>query len=158
MTGKDAIAGELERAFRGEAWHGPSLKEILADVTAREAAARPIAGAHSIWELVHHITAWVVIVRRRLEGERIVDVSEQEDWPPVNDTGEGAWHRAIAALEEGHQRLLDAIRRVPEARLAEPVAGKDYSNAIMLNGVVQHDLYHGGQMALLRKALRYSSA
>ena len=83
------IHDQLRRAFEGTAWHGPSLKEILADISSDKAAANPIPGLHSIWEIVLHITAWDGIVKRRLGGE-IVEPSDQEDWPAIQDRSDQA--------------------------------------------------------------------
>jgi hypothetical protein len=90
----ERIQDQLERAFTAEAWHGPSLLELLADVDAAKAAARPIAGAHSIWELVLHIAAWDKAVASRLGGSR-GEVSAEENFPAVNDTGEASWQRQL---------------------------------------------------------------
>src|SRR2546425_7694088 len=89
------IADQLERAFEGEAWHGPSLREVLAQVTAPRAAARPIPSAHTIGEIAAHVAAWEDAVRRRLEGE-LVELSEAQDWPRIDDTGEAAWKALLA--------------------------------------------------------------
>jgi uncharacterized damage-inducible protein DinB len=155
MKETERIADQLRRALQGEAWHGPSLREILAGVTAQQTAARPIAGAHSIWELVHHIAAWEAIVLRRVAGETVKDVSAEVDWPPVGDPAErdeAAWQRSLAALEESNRRLCDAIAQLPDERLRERVPGKQHSFYGELHGIVQHDLYHAGQIALLKKA------
>ena len=104
----ERILGELQRAFEGDAWHGPAVLELLNDVTAEQAAARPIAGAHSIWELVLHIAAWESAGRSRLEGDR-AELPDEENFPPVNDTSEAAWQQTIELLKAGHRRLLDAI-------------------------------------------------
>jgi uncharacterized damage-inducible protein DinB len=152
MKEAERIADQLRRAMQGEAWHGPSLKEILGGVTAAQAAARPVAAAHSIWELVHHITAWEGIVLRRLGGKVVKDVSTEVDWPPVRETSEAAWQRTLVALEADNRRLCDAIAQMPDERLRERVPGKESSFYGELHGVVQHDLYHAGQIALLKKA------
>lgn len=153
MKEAERIADQLRRAMQGEAWHGPSLKEILAGVTAAQAAARPVGGAHTIWEIVLHIAAWETIVLRRLGGETVKDVSSEIDWPPVVETSEAAWQRALAALENGNRRLCEAIAQLPDERLRERVPGKQDSFYGELHGIVQHDLYHAGQIALLKKAL-----
>ena len=147
----ERILGELQRAFEGDAWHGPSVLEILRDVTAEQAAARPIAGAHSIWELVLHIAAWESAGRRRLEGDR-AELPYEENFPPVNDTSEAAWQQTIELLTDGHRRLCHAISRLDESRLDEPIMDGMRSAYITLHGVIQHDLYHAGQIALLKKA------
>lgn len=146
------IRSQLRRAYDGLAWHGPSLKELLSDVTAEQAARRPIESAHSIWELALHITAWERIVRLRLTSETAVEPSEEENFPVVRDTSEEAWRETLARLEESNRALRDAITQMDESRLDEIVSGTEYSVYFMLHGVIQHDLYHAGQIALLKKA------
>ncbi len=144
------IEEQLKRAFEGEAWHGPSLRELLAGVTAEIAARKPLAQAHSIWEILLHVAAWENAVRRRLEGEAVA-LSDEEDWPAVHDTSEAAWQNALAAVENGQRQLRETIRRLSDAQLGDIVPGKNYSVYFMLHGVIQHDLYHAGQIALLKK-------
>jgi uncharacterized damage-inducible protein DinB len=146
-----AIADQLKRAYEGEAWHGPSLKEILADVTAEQAARRSVAGAHSIWEVVLHIAAWEGTVRARLEGEYLVEPLEG-DWPAVEETGDSAWRETLQKLESNHMKLREAIARLDGARLFEPLAEGMPSAYYTLHGIIQHDLYHAGQIAVLKKA------
>jgi len=154
MTEIDRTLDQLKRAFEGHAWHGPSLKELLNGVTAQQAHARPLANAHSIWELVQHIAVWEDVGRRRLEGDPAeVPISSPEDWPPAEDVSDAAWEQAKAAVERGHQALVDAISRVPEARLDEPILEGKSTVYVTLHGVIQHDLYHAGQIAILKKAL-----
>ena len=113
MTEIERILDQLKRAYEGQAWHGPSVCEVLAGVTADQAHARPLANAHSIWELVRHLAVWEDVGRRRLEGDRAqIDISSPEDWPPADDPSEAAWEQAKAALDRGHQAL-----RVPVGRL-----------------------------------------
>jgi uncharacterized damage-inducible protein DinB len=145
------IADQLKRAYEGEAWHGPSLRELLNGATAAIAAKKPLANAHSIWEIVLHIAAWEKAVRRRLEGEVVV-LPNEEDWPPVNDTSETAWKNALATLENGNKQLHETILRLNDAQLSDIVPGKNYSVYYMLHGVIQHHLYHAGQIAILKKA------
>jgi len=152
MSEAERIADQLRRAMQGEAWHGPSLQEILAGVTAAQAAARPVGGAHTIWEIVLHIAAWEGIVLRRLGGEKLIEVGEEVNWPPVGEKNEAAWQRALAALEAGNRRLRDTIAQLPDERLRERVPGKQDNFYLELHGIVQHDLYHAGQIALLKKA------
>jgi uncharacterized damage-inducible protein DinB len=146
------IADQLHRAYHGKAWHGPALREILAGVTIARAARRPIAGAHTIWEIVLHISQWENVVRRRLASERIVSLPAKEDWPPVGATTPAAWRKALLDLRRSNSALVEAIRRFPARRLNEMVPGRKHTFAHMLHGVVQHDLYHAGQIALLKKA------
>jgi len=156
MSETARIADQLRRAFRGEAWHGDSLFEILNGITAAQASAHPIKHAHSIWELVLHIAAWDGAVRRRIAGES-VSLSNEQNFPPVMDTSEGAWKRALEHARKTHDELVEAVAAFPDERLGEKVPGKTqepdwYNFYYMLHGVVQHELYHAGQIALLKKA------
>jgi uncharacterized damage-inducible protein DinB len=147
------IADQLRRAFDGEAWHGDSLFQILEGVTASHAAARPMQNAHTIWELVLHIAAWDGAVLRRLGGAS-VELSDAENFPAVTDTGEAAWRKALSDTRLTHEGLITTVAALPDSRLNETVPGKEgahYTFYYMLQGVVQHELYHAGQIALLKK-------
>jgi uncharacterized damage-inducible protein DinB len=154
MSEIDRILDQLKRAYEGNARHGPSIKESLNGVTAEQARQRPLENAHSIWELVHHIAVWEDVGRRRLQGDPAeVPISSPEDWPPADDATDAAWEKAKAALDRGHQALVEAIAQVPESRLDEPILEGKSSVYVTLHGVIQHDLYHSGQIAILKKAL-----
>ena len=154
MTELERILDQLQRAYEGEAWHGPSVKEVLRGVTAAEAHARPLRNGHTIYELVRHIAVWEDVGRRRLQGDPAnVPISSPEDWPPAEDTSEGAWDQAKAALDRGHQALVEAIQQVDESRFDEPILDGKSSVYVTLHGVIQHDLYHAGQIAILKKGL-----
>jgi uncharacterized damage-inducible protein DinB len=154
MTEIERILDQLKRAYEGNAWHGPSVREALAGVTAAQAHARPLNNAHSIWELTQHIAVWENVGRRRLEGDRAaIDISSPEDWPPTDDTSETAWEQTKAALDRGHEALREAISRISEERLDEPILEGMSTVYVTVHGVIQHDLYHAGQIAMLKKAL-----
>ena len=154
MTEIERIQDQLKRAFEGNAWHGPSVSEVLNGITADQAHARPLRNAHSIWELVRRIAVWEDVGRRRLSGDRApIEISSPEDWPLPEDTSEAAWEKARQALNRGHQALVEAIARTPESRLDEPVFKGMSTVYVTLHGVIQHDLYHAGQIAMLKKAL-----
>lgn len=154
MTEIDRILDQLKRAYEGNAWHGPAVKEVLVGVTAAQAHLRPIADGHTIYELVRHIAVWEDVGRRRLSGDPAeVPISSPEDWPPADDTSETAWESAKAALDRGHQALVETIRQVDQSRLDEPILEGKSSVYVTLHGVIQHDLYHAGQIAILKKGL-----
>ena len=153
MSEATRIADQLRRAFDGDAWHGDSLFEILEDVTAAQAAARPIASAHTIWELVLHIAAWDGAALRRIGGAA-VELADAENFPPVLDGSDQAWHQATARVRSTHQDLVAAVVDLPDSRIFEVVPGKQgthYTFYYMLHGVAQHEAYHAGQIALLKK-------
>jgi uncharacterized damage-inducible protein DinB len=153
MTEAVRLADQIRRAFEGSAWHGDSLLELLADVTAKTAAARPIKDAHSIWELLLHIAAWDDAVRRRAGGEA-VELSDEQNFPSVKEVSEAAWRQAIESTKQTHNQLIKAVAAFPDSRLQDQVPGKseNYHNFFyMFSGIVQHELYHAGQIALLKK-------
>jgi uncharacterized damage-inducible protein DinB len=156
LTEVDRIRDQYRRAFYGEAWHGPAVMALLEGVTAEQAAAHPIPGAHSIWQLTLHIAAWESACLRRLNGDP-ARLSDEEDWRPINDTSETAWENTKQYLVDIHQQLVEAIARVDETRLNEPIivnSSTPFSTVyVTLHGGVQHDLYHAGQIAMLKKAL-----
>lgn len=151
MSETARIADQLKRAFAGDAWHGPALMEILADVNAPAAAARPISLAHTIWELTLHITAWDAAILRRVAGQA-ASLSDAENFPKIRDTSESAWRTALENLQRQHQELLRVIADMPDRRLSEQVPGKDYDFYFLLHGTVQHALYHAGQIVMLKRA------
>jgi uncharacterized damage-inducible protein DinB len=150
MSELEFIADQLNRAFDGEAWHGPALMEILDGIDAQAAGAHPIPQAHSIWELVLHLTTWKRVIARRIHGEAH-EPSDEENFPSVQQPTEQAWHAAIKILRAAHSDLIQVVSAMNESRLNEPVKGKDYDLRFMLTGAVQHAAYHGGQIALLKK-------
>jgi uncharacterized damage-inducible protein DinB len=154
MTPND-FADRIERAMAGPMWHGPALAELLGRVSSGQAVQRPVAGAHSVWELVLHVTVWADVVRGRLASDALVEPrSDEEDWPPVPAAADAAaWRAATARLAEAHRALAAAVRALPAARLDDAVPGKAYAVREMLLGVVEHATYHGGQIALLARAL-----
>jgi hypothetical protein len=148
----ERIVDQLRRAFEGNAWSGPSVLEVLAGVATKQAAAKPVPGAHSIWENVLHIGTDHDVVKRRLLGEVIVELRPDQDWPPAPDPTPDAWTQAVEHLKRTHQQLLETVAALAPERLQEVVPGKGYSVYVMLHGVAQHALYHAGQIAMLRKA------
>ena len=146
------IADLLDRAGHGDAWHGPPVDANVAGVTADQAKARPIAAGHSIWEIVLHIAVWDRVVTRRLAGPSF-EPSAAQDWPTLTDTSERAWRSAVGDLRQARNELRAALVAFDPARLDDTVPGKSYSFYVMAHGIVQHDLYHAGQIAVLRKAL-----
>jgi uncharacterized damage-inducible protein DinB len=148
----DKIADQLERAFEGDAWHGSSISEILADIPADQAAARTISGAHSIWEIVLHTTVWQRTVRERLQGKPLAELPDHEDWPPVTDTSCEAWTETVRDLRTEYELLREEALRWSDRNLGETTEGQRFTVYEMLHGVIQHGLYHAGQIAVLKKA------
>jgi len=146
----ERIQDQLKRAFAGPAWSGPSVLEALEGVSATRAAKRPIRGAHSIWELTLHIAVWEDVVRRRALGEKF-NPSDAQDWPAVKVKTPAAWAAAIRKLKIGHEALREVVAAFDERRLDLPLVPGGNTAYVQFHGAVQHDLYHAGQIAVLRK-------
>lgn len=151
MSESELIADQLRRAFYGEAWHGPGLFELLDDVDAAMAATRPIPDVHSIWELLLHVAVWDDAALVRLSGKKHQPTGPK-NFPPVSKANQAAWRKAVAQTKRTHEVLVKTVAALPEARLRDRVPGKRYNFAHMLHGIAQHELYHAGQIAILKKA------
>src|ERR1700687_3171300 len=142
MSQIEFIVDQLKRAFDGEAWHGPALMEILDGVDAKTAAARPLPTAHSIWELVLHISVWEQVCMRRIRGESVsLSDTDEANFGRVEQVTEAAWQQAVQTLRQNHAELIQAVSALPESRLYDPLTDKDYNLLFMLNGAVTHAAY-----------------
>ncbi|HEX3527200.1 MAG TPA: DinB family protein [Thermoanaerobaculia bacterium] len=148
----------LRKAHADEPWHGPSVADTLRDLTAAQAAARPIPGAHSIWELVLHLAAWQGEVTRRLQGNAPA-MPDEGDWPAVGVVSEAAWQSALEHLDATFGRLLETLGGLTDADLdrsggsLDRALGTGAQLRTMAVGLLQHAAYHSGQVVMLRKAL-----
>jgi len=151
MTLGERIAEQHRRAYHGEAWHGPAVFELLEGVSAAKAAERPIAKAHTIWEIVLHLTSWEAIVRSRLVGDPI-EATPALDWPaPPAKPTKKSWDEARAALHEASEAMNVVLARMTEKKLLSARPGTTGTYEELAHGQVQHALYHAGQIALLKK-------
>jgi uncharacterized damage-inducible protein DinB len=160
MTELERIVRELEHASAGNPWHGPSRASVLADVTPEEAARRPSAQAHGIWSLVLHMRAWTGEVARRVREGR-PRMPAEGDFPNPPSPTPAAWRDALAALDQAHRDLVAAVREMPPVRLDEKTGvtgeesvGGGVTYRVMLHGLAQHDAYHTGQIAMLKRIYR----
>jgi uncharacterized damage-inducible protein DinB len=148
------IANALASAISGDAWYGDSLRKTLDKVTVKEAQARPIDNAHTIWELVVHVEAWVKFCLGAVQGTPIPAWStmpKEQDWPTVGDTSDKAWQQAVSSFFSTHLKLMEAIKTLDDDRLETTVPGRTYNFYHLFQGMIQHAVYHGGQIALLKK-------
>jgi len=146
MRAIERLLEQLNAAYGGPAWHGPALRELLDGVSEEQARARPIANAHSILEIAVHVRTWMDVVAERLAGSPR-ELTAEEDWSEVART---SWPVVVEELDHAESRVCDAVARLRPEDLDTPVAGKDYSVYTLVHGVIQHNLYHAGQIALIR--------
>jgi uncharacterized damage-inducible protein DinB len=156
----DPLLADLRRIYEGNAWHGPSVLEAIGDVTTVQAAAHPVTDAHSIYELTHHIAAWIGETTSRLQGNH-PGTPVDGDFPPrAQAIDDAAWSDVRSRLERRQAELLEAVSGFDAARLDESVDPRNGNDAdgpvtfrALLSGLAQHSAYHAGQIVLLRKAL-----
>jgi len=159
----DVIAntlGEVRRMYVGNAWHGPAVLEVLKGVTAVQAAARPIASAHSIHELTHHMAAWIGEATSRLRGQAAGDPADGNFPPRGVPVDDAAWDAARDLLARRQAEFVDLVSTFDPARLDDPVDPSQSPDQehprtflALIHGVVQHNAYHAGQVMLLRRAI-----
>lgn len=158
----DRIVDQLQRAYNGDAWYGPSVRAALESVDARHADRRPEPTAHTICEIVLHMTAWTREVTRRLRVG-IAQEPEEGDWPAATAAGDHDWRAIVAALDEANAELVRAMSALDDGQLEDRIGdvrdralGSGVSRYVTLHGVIQHHVYHAGQISLLTKSLNRS--
>ena len=157
MNRVEQIALLHQRSFSGPAWHGPSVEEVVAGITAEQAASPAVLGNFTIWQHILHMIFWKDRLIHAMHGEnmpRSADVAPEDNWPPVNDTSEDAWQTTLSKLRASEQRLQQALAAFPENRLTKTVGGRSYDFAFALYNVPCHDHYHSAQIVLLKKAFK----
>ena len=155
MRETDRLVDQLVQTYEGDstgaAWFGPALRPLLRAVSAAEAARRPLPTRHTIWELVLHLAANIDFVLARLDGHEL-ELSAEADWPslPEGKEATAAWAEALAVLDSRYDALLTKVRALADEQLAATVVGRPYPVYVMLHGIIDHNVYHAGQIALLR--------
>ena len=146
----------FDQAFSGASWHGTPLGGALRGVSPRQALWRPGRGRHNIWELVLHTAYWKCIVRRRLtRDERVAFPRAGANFPALPPRpGAAQWRRDVALLKREHALLRRAIARLAPARLSRRVWQSRWNAAATVAGIASHDLYHAGQIQLLKRLQR----
>jgi len=150
------LLGTLDEAYSRAAWHGPNLRGSIRGITAREAAQSPKAGRHTIWEIVVHAAYWKYAVRRRLSREKRGSFSlPGSNWfeRPVDRT-EKAWRADVALLNREHQLLREAVSSFQAENLDLRPKGSKSTARRLIAGIAMHDVYHAGQIQLIKRLLR----
>ena len=154
----DPLLADLRRIYEGNAWHGPSVQEALQDVTTAQAAARLVPDAHTIFELTHHIGAWIGETTSRLQGNPPGSPADGDFPPRSTSVDDAAWADVLALLERRQAELLETVSGFDADRLDDVVSPTDRKDSdgpvtyrALLSGVAQHSAYHAGQIVLLKK-------
>ena len=152
MNAIDLILTQLDEAYNRRSWHGANLRGSIRRVTAADAAWRPGRGRHNIQEIVVHCAYWKYAVRRRLTGEpRASFPLRGSNWFPRKRIDEQAWREDIHLLDDAHRRLRLVVAELDVRQMEQTSRGRSVSNRAVLSGIIAHDLYHAGQIQLLKK-------
>ncbi|HBH24118.1 MAG TPA: DinB family protein [Cytophagales bacterium] len=142
----------LEKEYNGAPWHGPTIREALQGISAEEAFHK-YESIHSIAELVMHMTAWRQFAIKRLQGDMSFELSESNNWGKVGEQTETQWYYIQNQLESTQEKLCELLDDVEDQHLNDQVHNKGYDFYTLLHGIIQHDIYHIGQIILLKKHL-----
>lgn len=140
----------LHRVYEVAAWHGPTIKKSLENVSV-EKAIRRFEGCHNIAELVHHMTAWRIFAIKKLQGEDEFDVADDFNFVPYHSLTAEEWQALLDRLDDSQKTLLDLVNNMPDEQLWKMVSKRTYNFYELLHGIIQHDTYHAGQIVLLKK-------
>lgn len=143
----------LEEAFHKRSWHGTNLRGSIRGLTLDRICWRPERGRHNIWEIVVHCAYWKYTVRRRLTGEKkgSFPLKGSNFFPRPVQATRTAWESDIQLLEEMHRLLVAAVREMSDKDLSSRVATKTFSHVQTIRGIAMHDVYHAGQIQLLKR-------
>ena len=148
----DLLLDAFDRAFDRRGWHGTGLRGSLRGLAAEEAAWRPGDGRNSVWELAVHCAYWKYTVRRRITGVKRGSFAKQgSDCFLVDRVDDEAWEADVRLLEDEHVRLREMVVTLPPDTLHDRVGGSEWTRAQLIQGATAHDLYHAGQIQLLKR-------
>ena len=146
-------AAQLNENFSGEPWFGRNIQAILKEINEDIASQKP-NGQHSILELLYHMINWRLFTINRLEkSSATVKSFEENDWQVLDHQDKSLWQKGIEQLNDTQERLLNLINTMKDEDLQSPVHERDYENRTLINGIIQHDIYHLGQIAYIKKML-----
>jgi len=152
MTTIDVLLALIDEAFDHKAWHGPTLLGAIRGETAAQAERRPARGRHSIRELTVHAAYWKYAVRRRLNRDKRGSFAlEGSNW--FEGGGTRSWKDDVRLLMDEHAKLRAAVAAFPQGALDKPVDAKQQTAVYTIRGIAAHDIYHAGQIQLIRKLI-----
>lgn len=156
MNTRSLLLQLIDEAYEEKTWHGPNLRGSVRGLSAEQALWRPAPARHNIWEIVVHTAYWKYTVRRRLSGEKRGSFPlKGSNWFPRSDAANAmAWKNDLMLLDECHRSMLKAIASVPESKLNIKPSNSKYTNAAVMYGIANHDIYHAGQIQLLKRLMK----
>jgi hypothetical protein len=146
------LRDQIKTTFKGDSWHGPNLVNTLAGIDRTQAMHRPIGERHTIWELTDHITFWMEEVWKSIDDHAPLNPNKKLDWPKMGTT-EVEWQQSVSRMEAAVNLALDTLLEWTNEDLEEQVPGEKFTFKQMLHGMLHHNLYHSGQINLLKRKI-----
>lgn len=155
MSWLNEAADQLDEVYNGSPWYGRSVRDILQKIHPQKAGLRLHGEGHSIFELAEHMLSWRNYLIEKLNGNHafIIEVNDQRDWKPQRPVSENDWQNLLDAFDKSQSSLLAKLRNAKENELAGMVPGKSYTFRPLIEGIIQHDIYHAGQLVTTAKSL-----
>lgn len=142
---------KLEEAFDGQPWYGDPLMSKLESIDYKIVNLRPSPSRNSIARLVQHIVTWRTFAMKKLQGDAAFDVTPETDWTGIEINTAAEWKLLLDKLRETQKTIVDRLSATDEAFLVQQVPGRKYDYQYMIEGIMQHDIYHLGQIGLIVK-------
>jgi uncharacterized damage-inducible protein DinB len=146
------IHKNISAVYNGQPWYGDNVFSFLSGISAERAAIKPERLNHSIAEIVCHMTAWRCFATEKMKGNAAYEVLDTElNWRKIMKLNEAEWKTIQDDLLKSQTELLQQIEQMPESMLVARVDGRKYNFRLMLQGIAQHDIYHAGQISMIKK-------
>jgi uncharacterized damage-inducible protein DinB len=145
------LAERYEQTLNGDAWYGYPVWTILHDINAQCAAAQLIPGTHTIWQLVMHMEFWERVALRRFSTRLSPAEDDPGNFPPTPSPDEAEWQKALERFRASNREFRQAISQLEPGKLDQNTPGSNRTFRYELVGIIEHHIYHAGQIALLKK-------
>ena len=152
----ELLKEKIEKVYRGNPWYGNSIKSVLKDIDPKTAFTKAARNVHTIAELVAHIIAWREFVISKIKGDNNFKITQQLsfDWKKIDGNEKTAWKNLLKTLEKNQREFLTILKKLDDNFLKSPVSRRRYNIEFLIEGGIQHDIYHLGQISLLKKMIK----
>jgi uncharacterized damage-inducible protein DinB len=156
MPKSSTLLQNFKGSYDGKNWYADSLKNILKDVDGHLAFTAPPGKRNSIASLLHHMMSWKKLAIRQMQGDKNYTINQKASFSlkEYGRTTEKAWEKLLKQYDQTHQELMQLLKKADKKLLAQKVTGRNFTLQYLINGVLQHDIYHTGQIALLKQQLK----
>lgn len=150
------LLDQMEGLLDGQLWYGTTILTKLEQISPKESITPPLEGVHCIQQILLHMDTWRGLFLSRLEGNQEVEimVDSADDWVPLEQCEASKWQTVVKKFQANYQRMLEVLRSLDDDRLDQQAGNAEYSLRFMAEGILHHDIYHLGQIAIVHKMLK----